>query len=128
MTVSVQRGGQVVDGPLSDRPVRVLPQGTAGVVYGGRVYPVYADRTIDLDDQSVPKDLVPEFAVEGQHLSLLADAKGTGGSRSIRPAAWNVETNKMIMPLVGRPWVAETGGVSPVDVVLAWHGRVRKQD
>jgi hypothetical protein len=55
VSVAVRTGqGEHVE-HLTDRPVRRMPDGVSGVVYGGRVYPVNEGMFICLDDPSVPK-------------------------------------------------------------------------
>ena len=62
--VEVMSGDRLVDGPLL-RPVRLMPGGRAGVVYGGQVYPLYAGDRVDVTDMAVDKLDCPEFVSLG---------------------------------------------------------------
>jgi len=87
------RGGRLVDGPPSDRPVRLLPSGTAGVIYLCRPYPLYEGDYIDLADTPVAKSERIGFAEPGEKLrySTPAAAEPVPG---LGLARWYVETNR----------------------------------
>lgn len=57
---------------LTDRPVRRMPDGVSGVVYGGRVYPINEGMFICLDDPSIPKADCGDFVSPHETLVVLA--------------------------------------------------------
>ncbi|MEZ5117993.1 MAG: hypothetical protein R2737_17150 [Candidatus Nanopelagicales bacterium] len=101
VTVTVKRRGRTVDGPLPNRPVRMMPGGVAGIVYGGDVYPLHAGDTIDLDDTSIPKGRCPGFVSPGTKIPYAASKTPTSSSARRRVStpiladdAWTIEHNK----------------------------------
>lgn len=97
VVVVVHNGAEVVDGPFS-RPVRLMPRGTAGVVYGGDVYPLYQDGRIDLVDESVDKWSCPSFVLAGQPVPYAPSRgklKGKGRDKNrLKIGDWYLESNK----------------------------------
>lgn len=90
----VHREGRVVD-TVTSRPVRLLPDGRAGIVFGGAVYPLYADHTICLDDASVEKDLCLRFARATDELRYAATSEVRSNIRSTpRLSTWFLEENR----------------------------------
>ena len=90
VTIRVARGGVVVDGPLTDRPVRILPGGNSGVVYLGQVYPLHHGNVIDLTDEPVDKGDCRGFVDPYEPI-------GYSPQRSAPTALlarWYVETNR----------------------------------
>lgn len=92
LVVVVHNGADRVDGPFS-RPVRLLPDGTAGVVYGGDVYPLYDDDRIDLRDEPVDKWSCPSFVTAGTAVPY-ARRRAPKGRRGPRVGAWYLESNR----------------------------------
>ncbi|WP_428342360.1 hypothetical protein [Mycobacterium sp.] len=89
---------RVVDGALTvdeaiRRPVRLTPDGYAGVVYAGAVYPLFADNFVDISG--------PSWEVEDCNRFLLAGTAIPYAARQAVPqqfagfdGEWNVETNQ----------------------------------
>jgi hypothetical protein len=93
--VRVVDGSSVVDESIR-RPVRLTPDGFAGIVYAGAVYPLFADNVVDIAG--------PSWEVEDCNRFLLAGAAVPYAPRVEEPGAqyqfagfdgeWNVETNR----------------------------------
>lgn len=99
VTVTVKRRGRTVDGPLPNRPVRKMPGGVAGVVYGGDVYPLHVGDIIELDDTSIPKGRCPDFVSPGTKIpyapgQAAAGRKQQASAPILADDAWTVENNK----------------------------------
>lgn len=82
-----------------DRPVRRLPSGESGVVYGGDVYPVHQASAgsvlIELDDACLPKDRCPSFVgVDEPIIYMPSGLRLSGIHRSLLPERWAIETNR----------------------------------
>lgn len=97
VSVTVYSRGKVVDGPFA-RPVRLTPDGRAGVVYGGEVYPLHTSNLVDLADPSYDKDVCDEFVQAGAKIPY-APKTTTGNRRLARSPkivleSWNVEHNR----------------------------------
>ena len=58
--ITIYRGSTKLK-EASDKPVRKTPGGTAGVVYGGAVYPLRTNNIINLDDDTFSKADCTEF-------------------------------------------------------------------
>lgn len=124
VVVEVHNGGKVVDGPFS-RPVRLLPDGAAGVVYGGDVYPLYKDGRIDLADESVDKWSCPSFVLAGQAVPYARSRKPKGKSR-LKIRDWYLESNKFGHYLVFD--AAETTAAAVADLMGECGLGVRRWD
>ena len=88
MSVAVYEGDQFIRW-ANNRPVRKLPTGSAGVVFGGSVYPVYRRRfeSISIDVEDKPLDPTTcGFWPEAEPLSY-ADSNGSLISK------WHLESN-----------------------------------
>ena len=66
VVVRVSDGSAVVDESIR-RPVRLTPDGFAGIVYAGAVYPLFADNVVDIAG--------PSWEVEDCNRFLLAGAE-----------------------------------------------------
>lgn len=91
LTVKVYDGSRLVE-TISDRPVRLTPDGKAGVVYAGEVYPVYSDNSISLDARPTKKSLCYSFLTQGARVPY-------AGSRATAPTSslisrWYLESNR----------------------------------
>nr|WP_162623888.1 thermonuclease family protein [Paracoccus saliphilus] len=71
MDVMLKNDGQVI-GHRPGSPVRKMPDGTAGIVVSGSVYPLYEDKSVDLGDEGVRKDECPQFHQLGDDLVFKA--------------------------------------------------------
>lgn len=97
VTLLVRNAGQLVDGPLLDRPVRKLPSGVAGVVYLGAVYPLYAGDVIDLRDKPFDKQDCSGFVGAADTLRYQQPpppSKRASSAATFIPKRWYVETNR----------------------------------
>jgi hypothetical protein len=92
LTVSVYDGSRLVE-TLSDRPVRLTPDGKAGVVYAGEVYPVYSDNSISLDVRPIKKSLCYSFLSPGAKIPYAGRRGGAQGSAA-GIARWYLESNR----------------------------------
>lgn len=90
--VAVRSDGNVVE-VLRRRPVRVLPTGTAGVVYAGEVFPLYAGDTINLGDRSYSKAECNSFVRAGQPIPYASATESTSSAR-LDVGRWNIEHNR----------------------------------
>lgn len=106
--VTVVTGGRRVDGPLQ-RPIRLTPEGVAGVVYGGLVYPVRAGNIVDLDDASFDKYDCDSFLDADEPIPYAAGGS-TELDRPVYVERWHIERNKFgnYLVLDGSESVAET--------------------
>ena len=91
----IMQSGELLDGPLTDRPVRRRPDGVAGAVYRGMVYPLQVGGVIDLDDEPCAKsecgfvqwdEAIPYATVADVRSSILA-------SKFLLDGQWTIETN-----------------------------------
>jgi hypothetical protein len=92
LTVSVYDGSRLVE-TLSDRPVRLTPDGKAGVVYAGEVYPVYSDNSIRLDAKPIKKSLCYSFLAAGATVPYAGD-RGAGSKTAPGIDRWYLESNR----------------------------------
>jgi hypothetical protein len=90
--VRIVDGSSAVDDAIR-RPVRLTPDGHAGVVYAGAVYPLFADNVVDISG--------PSWEVEDCNRFLLAGTAIPYAPREDLPqrfagfdGEWNVETNR----------------------------------
>ncbi len=91
VTVAVRTAeGEHVE-QLTDRPVRRMPDGVSGVVYGGRVYPVNEGMFICLDDESVPKSSCSDFVSPGEDLVVLVSASA---QTTFAVDRWSIEPTR----------------------------------
>lgn len=59
--ISVTTGGKIIHTPHDPRPIRVMPDGYAGVVFEKKVYPLYKGNTIDVLDESSSRAKCPVY-------------------------------------------------------------------
>jgi len=95
VVVRVVDGSSIVDESIR-RPVRLTPDGFAGIVYAGAVFPLLADNIVDIAG--------PSWEVEDCNRFLLAGAEVPYAPRGDDPGAqlpfsefqgeWNLETNR----------------------------------
>jgi phage shock protein A len=95
VVVQVLDGSSVVDESIR-RPVRLTPDGFAGIVYAGAVYPLLSGNTVDIAGPSWEIEDCNRFLLEGTAIPYVPrrgeapsgpDLSGFGGE-------WNVETNR----------------------------------
>lgn len=102
------------------RPVRILPSGRAGVVYGGEVYPLYQDDRIQISDLTFDKYDCTSFVRPGDPIPY-APPYGTapitysGGIRLLSEVDWHVESNRFGHYVAFNATEAEAEGI--VDVL-----------
>jgi hypothetical protein len=95
--VVVFSGDRQVDGPLA-RPVRRLPTGRAGIVYGGEVYPLHAGDRIELTDPTFDKSACATYVERGAPIPYAVSTRHT--TVSVQPTSlladqdWYVETSR----------------------------------
>jgi hypothetical protein len=95
VVVRVLDGSSVVDGSIR-RPVRLTPDGFAGVVYAGAVYPLLSDNTVDIAGPSWEIEDCNRFLLAGTAIPY-APSRGEAPSErefSGFGGEWNVETNR----------------------------------
>jgi hypothetical protein len=91
VTVVDERGRQVAT--RADSPVRLLPNGRAGIVYAGKVFPLLSGNRIDLSAAAADKSKCSRFLAPGQampYTEVVRDASDGGAGVD----AWYVETNR----------------------------------
>ncbi|HEY4753338.1 MAG TPA: hypothetical protein VIH37_08640, partial [Candidatus Limnocylindrales bacterium] len=96
VTVNVWRRGVVVDF-ATERPVRRLPDGVSGVVYGGDVYPLRrrdGGSAIDLGDAGIPKERCASFVALTESLVFLDAHAAQSVVRTLVPDKWSIESNR----------------------------------
>ncbi|MEW1960694.1 hypothetical protein [Kineococcus sp. NPDC059986] len=91
VSVAVRTGqGEHVE-QLTERPVRRMPDGVSGVVYGGRVYPINEGMFVCLDDPSVPKDDCDDFVGPSEDLVVLVE---TAAPSLLAVSRWAIESTR----------------------------------
>lgn len=96
LSVTVRRGGVTVD-RADDRPLRVMPDDTSGVVFAGDVYPVHREAAgayIELDDAFASKARCPLFVVVGDPIRYAADLATRLEGVGLDLDAWSIESNR----------------------------------
>jgi hypothetical protein len=99
LTAKITRGSMVLE-QVSERPVRVLPDGRSGVVYAGDVYPLRKSTLlgdhIDLNDEVVAKSECMAFvSVDEPIVYATSDGlESTSAGISLKPSRWAIETNR----------------------------------
>lgn len=93
--VDVHDGNRRVE-RLADRPIRLMPDQRAGVVYGGEVYPLHTGDRIDLTDTPVKKTLCGRFVAPSAPVPYAAEKHKATGRKTSTPAVdrWYVESNR----------------------------------
>lgn len=91
LNVSVYDGHRIVE-TLPARPIRLTPDGRAGVVYAGEVYPLYSDNSISLDAKPVKKSLCYSFVAPGADIPYAGKRSGSAGTPTID--RWYLESNR----------------------------------
>lgn len=95
VTVAVHDGDRLV-ARLTARPVRLMPDGYAGVVYNGAVYPLYEGNYIDISDEPIDKDDCDRFVAAYGPIpyrpEISPDAPSDSGHLGIE--AWYLESNQ----------------------------------
>jgi hypothetical protein len=131
LTVSVYDGSRLVE-TLSDRPVRLTPDGKAGVVYAGEVYPVYSDNSISLDVRPIKKSLCYSFLSPRAKIPY-AGRRGGATASTARIVRWYLESNRFGHYIVFDGTKDAAGGL--VDrlrkeriKVIRWDASVRPAD
>lgn len=122
--VIVRSGGKMVDGPLL-RPVRLLPDATAGVVYGGGVYPLHTNDRVDLEDAPVDKWLCPSFVMDWEPIPYAKPQAGPA-KPLVQISSWYLETNKHGHYLVFD--ASEAAAAAVVDLMVQRGLGVRRWD
>lgn len=98
--IEVFEGTDTID-VAHDRPVRLMPNGLAGVVYRDEVYPLYAGNIIDLDDSPLEKELCQRFLVWGAPIPYWPEpaedsaVDGEFPTEDLGIGAWYLESNKL---------------------------------
>lgn len=137
---SAKRDVDVYDGSrhierLAKRPVRLMPNNHAGIVYAGQVYPLKVGNRIDLADAPVKKALCTDFVMPSASIPY-APGMGIHAAPSPRAALvdrWHVESNRFGHYLVFDASLAVAKQVVAVmdDVGLGvrrWDESVRESD
>src|SRR3954452_20087810 len=92
--ITVFSDGRRVDGPMP-RPVRLLPSGKAGVVYGGWVYPLHQGAVIELSDTPFAKTDCPGFVTAGAAVPFAGQSETPDWSRPVLGVNdWYLESNR----------------------------------
>jgi hypothetical protein len=96
LTVTIKQAGEEILSPLPDRPVRITPMGTAGIVFQGVVYPLHAGDFIDVADDAFEKSDCSEYVTDPDALTYLEDVEDepVHCDSSIPPNRWHVERNE----------------------------------
>jgi hypothetical protein len=94
-TVTIKQAGEEILSPLPDRPVRITPMGTAGIVFQGVVYPLHAGDFIDVADDAFEKSDCAEYVTDPDALTYIEDVEveQVHCDSSIAPNRWHVERN-----------------------------------
>jgi len=95
VVVRVLDGASVVDESIR-RPVRLAPDGFAGVVYAGAVYPLLSDNTVDVAGPSWEIEDCNRFLLAGAAIPYAPRLKEPPSGREFSGfgGEWNVETNR----------------------------------
>lgn len=98
--IDVFEGTAVVD-VAHDRPVRLMPNGLAGVVYRDKVYPLYAGDVIRIEDESLDKALCQRFLAHGlpipywPHGENFVDRDDGFRDEELGIGAWYLESSRL---------------------------------
>lgn len=95
VVVQVVRGSLVIEESVR-RPVRLTPDGFAGVVYAGAVYPLLTDNVVDIAGPSWEVEDCNRFLLRGARVPYAprADDHGVPEQSSGFNGEWNIETNR----------------------------------
>ena len=95
VVVRVLDGSSAVDESIR-RPVRLTPDGFAGVVYAGAVYPLLSDNTVDIAGPSWEIEDCNRFLLAGTAIPYAPMGGEAASGRDFRGfgGEWNVETNR----------------------------------
>ncbi|WP_078293912.1 hypothetical protein [Mycobacterium sp. D16R24] len=96
VNVAVYDGDRLVT-KLAARPVRLMPDGYAGVVYNAAVYPLYTDDCINLADEPVDKDDCGGFVPAYKDTPYAPEDGPTDGDDDaghLGIEAWYLESNQ----------------------------------
>jgi hypothetical protein len=107
--VVVYYDGRVVD-TLTPRPVRVMPNGRAGVVYNGVVYPLYEGNIVLLEDEPVDKDECDRFVPAHAPIPYASDLDAGRGFKDEESGGHELRRGELtdrVMALSNRPLDAE---------------------
>ena len=93
--VAVRDGDRLV-ARLTARPVRLMPDGYAGVVYNSAVYPLHESNYIDIGDDSIDKDDCDRFVAAYSDIPYLPDTSRDDQSDSghLGIEDWYLESNQ----------------------------------
>jgi hypothetical protein len=96
LTVTIKQNGSEILYPLADRPVRITPLGTAGIVYERLVYPLHEGNFIEITDEAFEKSDCSEYATDADSLLYVEDLEegDTESTSSLMPERWHVERNE----------------------------------
>ncbi|WP_421093640.1 hypothetical protein [Pseudarthrobacter sp. CC4] len=95
VVVRVVDGASVVEESVR-RPVRLTPDGYAGIVYAGAVFPLFADNVIDMAGPSWEIEDCNRFLLAGASVPFARKADNALAQQSFIefPDEWNVETTR----------------------------------
>lgn len=93
--VEIVDGERTIDKSVR-RPVRLTPDGYAGIVYGGAVYPVFPNSVVDIAGPSWETEDCNRFLMAGTDVPYALTAQGAvvQGSFAGFLGEWNVETSR----------------------------------
>lgn len=126
--VAVYDGDRLVT-KLAARPVRIMPDGYAGVVYNAAVYPLYTDDCINLADEPVDKDDCDRFVPAYKDTPYTPEdglSEGDDDAGHLGIEAWYLESNQFGHYLVFD--ASETAARRLVDAVESHGLGVRRWD
>ncbi|MGM9470827.1 hypothetical protein ACS5PJ_02340 [Pseudarthrobacter sp. YS3] len=95
VVVCVQEGAAVV-AEFVRRPVRLTPDGYAGIVYNGAVYPLFANDVVDISGASWEVDDCGRFLFAGASIPYAPQLNDVGEQQNLAGfhGEWEVETNR----------------------------------
>ena len=114
VNVAVYDGDRLVT-KLAARPVRLMPDGYAGVVYNAAVYPLYADDCINLADEPVDKDDCDRFVPAYKDTPYTPEDRPYGGDDDaghLGIEAWYLEATSSATTSFSMPPRRPRGGSS----------------
>lgn len=93
VVVRVLNGASVVEEDVR-RPVRLTPDGYAGIVYAGAVFPVFADNLVDMAGPSWEVEDCNRFLLAGASVPYARKAEDSVAQQRFTgfPGEWNIET------------------------------------
>ncbi|MDV3135633.1 hypothetical protein [Mycobacterium sp. 29Ha] len=92
--VTVLHGGHVVRTSYA-RTVRLMPDGYAGIMYDGGVYPLYQGDLINLEDEPLDQDACPQLCRDGADIRYADQPDpGTTYPEHLGIDDWHLESNR----------------------------------